>query len=70
MTGQLLEIRIPLTVTERLMAQSAIGIGMTENPAGRKASGQSSPKVEEKSDGRTTVTESDHDKGPGSEGGG
>jgi hypothetical protein len=40
-----------------------MGIGMTENPAGRKASGGASPKQETKSDGeggqRQTVTESD-----------
>ena len=60
--GGLLEIRTPMTITERLMAQQMLGIGMTENPAGRKASGQESPKIEEKTDGdgapRTTVTES------------
>lgn len=61
--GQFLEIRTPMTVTERLIAQQMMGIGMTENPAGRKASGQSGPAVEEKADqsgsSRTTVTESD-----------
>lgn len=61
-TGQVLEMRIPLTVTERLMAQQLMGIGMTENPAGRKASGGAPPKQETKSDGeggsRTTTTES------------
>ncbi len=59
MSGQILEIRIPFTVTERLQAQSMLGIGMTENPAGRKASGDAPPKMEQKSDGRQTVTESD-----------
>lgn len=58
--GEILEIRTPMTVTERLMAQQLLGIGMTENPAGRKASGQASPEIEEKDGGeRTTVTESD-----------
>jgi len=66
-TGQILEFRIPATITERLMAQSQLGIGMTENPAGRKASGSAPPQMEEKSDGRTTVTESRHDAGAGSE---
>jgi hypothetical protein len=51
-----------MTVTERLMAQQLLGIGMTENPAGRKASGQESPSFEEKKDEtgapRQTVTES------------
>jgi len=57
-SGQLLEIRIPNTVTERLQAQNLLGIGMTQNPAGRKASGQAPPQQEQKSDGRTTVSES------------
>lgn len=61
--GQVLEIRTPMTITERLMAQQMMGIGMTENPAGRKASGGAPPQAEEKSDGeggsRTTITESD-----------
>lgn len=58
-SGQILEIRPPINVTERLIAQNLMGIGVAVNPAGRKASGQESPKVEEKSDGRTTVTESE-----------
>lgn len=60
--GNFLEIRTPMTVTERLIAQQQMGIGMTENPAGRKASGQEAPQAEEKSDGdggtRQTITES------------
>lgn len=60
--GQFLEIRTPMTVTERLIAQQMMGIGMTENPSGRKASGQQSPSVEEKTDEqgapRQTVSES------------
>jgi len=66
LSGQLLEIRIPNTVTERLIAQNQLGLGMTQNPAGRKASGQAMPQQEQKSDGRTTITESRHDKRPGS----
>lgn len=62
MRGQLMEVRTPMTVTERLIAQQMLGIGMTENPAGRKASGQQSPDVETKTDEtgapRQTVTES------------
>ena len=58
-SGQIMEIRVPTTVTERLMAQNLMGIGVAVNPAGRKASGGAAPEVEEKSDGRTTVTESD-----------
>lgn len=62
MPGQFLEIRSPMTVTERLIAQQTLGIGMTENPAGRKASGQQAPQTETKTDEsgapRQTVTES------------
>jgi hypothetical protein len=62
-SGQLLEIRVPMTITERLQAQQLMGIGMTESPAGRKASGGAAPKQETKSDGeggqRTTITESE-----------
>jgi hypothetical protein len=61
-SGQILELRVPQTITERLMAQQQMGIGMTENPAGRKASGQSMPQQETKTDSsgapRQTVTES------------
>jgi hypothetical protein len=66
--GEILELRIPMTITERLQAQQLMGIGMTENPAGRKASGQEAPQQETKSDGqggqRTTVTESSKGSGP------
>jgi hypothetical protein len=61
-SGQLLELRIPTTVTERLAAQALLGLGQTISPAGRKASGQAPPKQETKNDqpgGRTTITESD-----------
>ncbi len=53
-----LEIRRPVTITERLIAQSQLGIGQTVSPAGRKASGQEPPELKQKSDGSTTVTES------------
>lgn len=60
--GQFLEMRTPMTVTERLLAQQMLGIGMTTNPAGRKATGQETPQVENKTDEtgapRQTVTES------------
>lgn len=59
-SGQILELRIPQTVTERLQAQALLQIGMSVNPAGRKASGQEPPKNETKSDGRQTTTESNH----------
>lgn len=53
-----MEPRKPQTITERLMAQNQLGIGMTENASGRKASGQEPPQLQQKSDGRTTMTES------------
>lgn len=57
--GAILELRTPVSITERLQAQQMLGIGMTENPAGRKASGGSEPKLEQKDGGtRQTVTES------------
>jgi hypothetical protein len=59
--AQIMELRVPVTVTERLQAQSMLGIGQTVNPAGRKASGEAPPKSETKNDepgGRSTVTES------------
>lgn len=60
-SGQILELRIPTTVTERLSAQALLGIGQTVNPAGRKATGGAPPRQETKGDepgGRTTITES------------
>jgi hypothetical protein len=57
-----MEIRAPTTITERLIAQNQLGIGMTQSPAGRKASGQQTPKMKQKSDSmgapRTTISES------------
>jgi hypothetical protein len=61
-SGQIMELRVPVTVTERLQAQSMLGIGQTVNPAGRKASGEAPPKGETKNDqpgGRQTITESE-----------
>ena len=59
--GTILEIRRPITIPERLIAQNTLGIGQTDNPAGRKASGQRFPQQEQKTDAngvpRTTVTE-------------
>jgi len=57
-SGQILEVRIPVTVTERLQAQAQMGIGQTVSPVGRKATGQEPPQQETKSDGRSTITES------------
>ena len=62
MSGQILELRTPLTITERLQAQQILGIGLTVSAAGRKSSGDQPPKSESKSDGeggsRQTVSES------------
>jgi hypothetical protein len=57
-SGQILELRVPVTVTERLQAQAMMGIGQTVSPAGRKATGQEPPQQETKIDGRSTITES------------
>ncbi len=51
-------VREPITITERLIAQKQLGIGQTVSPSGRKATGQEPPSLEQKSDGRTTITES------------
>lgn len=53
-----MEVRIPETIPERLMAQQQLGIGQSVNPAGRKASGQESPSMKARSDGSTAVSES------------
>jgi len=56
------ELRQPATITERLIAQQMLGIGMTENPTGRKASGQKPPEMKTKTDEsggqRVTMSES------------
>lgn len=57
-----MEVRKPRNVMERLLAQQQLGLGQNDNPAGRKATGQEMPHVEQKSDGqggqRTTIAES------------
>lgn len=45
-SGQAMQLRKPLTITERLQAQAMLGLGMNASPVGRKASGQSAPGVE------------------------
>ena len=55
-SGQLLEIRVPQSITERLMAQALLGIGQTVNPAGRKAAGEQAPRTEMKDGGTRPVT--------------
>lgn len=67
-TGQVMELRKPITITERLQAQMMMGLGMNVSPAGRKASGQSEPGVEvqNNADGsqRIKMTESPKDHKP------
>jgi hypothetical protein len=53
-----MEVRKPMTIMERLLAQQQLGLGQTENPAGRKASGQQMPHQEQKGDGRVVMAES------------
>jgi len=48
MTGQVVELREPTTITERLQAQAMLGLGMNESPVGRKAAGAAGPEVQEK----------------------
>lgn len=56
----IMEIRIPQTITERLQCQSTIGLGMSQSPAGRPASGSAPPQIVSKDGGaRTTVSESE-----------
>lgn len=57
-TQPTLEPRVPMTIMERLIAQQQLGIGMTNSPAGRKASGQEAPALKQQPDGTPTVTES------------
>lgn len=62
MSLQIMELRIPTTITERLQAQALLGIGLTTNSQGRKASNEAPPKSETKGDkpgGRQTLTTSD-----------
>lgn len=53
-----MELRVPKTIWERLVAQQQLGIGQTVSPTGRKATAQAPPKMEQTSEGRTTMTES------------
>lgn len=51
-------LRRPRTITERLQAQQQAGIGQTQSPAGRKASGNAPPQLQQRPDGSATITES------------
>lgn len=56
-----LEMRQPITILEKLLVAKQLGIGLTESPVGRKASGQESPQMQQKgsgADARVTMTES------------
>jgi hypothetical protein len=56
-----IQVRQPITIMEKLLAAKALGIGLTESPVGRKASGQQPPQMEQKGQGadqRVTMTES------------
>lgn len=52
------EVRVPVTITEKLMAEQMMGIAAAPSAAGRPPSGGAMPKVEAKEGGRTTITES------------
>ena len=61
-SGQILEVRVPTTITERLQAQEMLGIGMMANAQGRKATNNAPVKSETKNDkpgGRQTMTTSE-----------
>jgi hypothetical protein len=61
MSGQILELRVPTTITERLQAQQMLGLGMMANAQGRKASNEEPPQQETKNDrpgGRSTTSTS------------
>lgn len=65
-TGQAQQLRKPITITERLQAQTMLGLGMNASPVGRKATGETSPSVDVQanSDGtkRVKMTEGPKDK--------
>ena len=61
MSGQILELRVPTTITERLQAQQLVGIGMMANAQGRKATNEEPAHTETKNDepgGRQTTSTS------------
>ncbi len=67
-TGIFIQVRKPITITERLIAQNMMGLGMNESPVGRKATAQSQPGVEVQDNGdgtkRVKMTESPRDHKP------
>lgn len=56
--GSGMEVRVPVTITERLMAQQQLGLGMAASPAGRKASGQQPPSMATGNQGQPVIRES------------
>lgn len=46
MSGQVMQVRIPETVTERLIAQHQLGLGMGASAAGRPPTAQQEPHLE------------------------
>jgi hypothetical protein len=61
MTGQLMELRVPVTVLERLQAQQQIGLGLVISAQGRKATNAAPAHTETKNDrpgGRQTISTS------------
>jgi len=53
-----MELREPRTITEKLMAMQQLGLGQQANPAGRKASGNAPPQIQQNSNGNPTIVES------------
>lgn len=53
-----MEVRIPSTITERLLAQNQLGLGQSGNAAGRPASGQQPAQMIGRTDGSITMSES------------
>lgn len=60
-SGQIMQLRVPYTITERLQAQQMLGIGMMANAQGRKATNEEPAHTETKGDepgGRQTTSTS------------
>ena len=66
-TGQIMVMRAPQTIPERLVAQMQLGLEMQVSAAGRKSSGQESPTIERQktADGGERVKMRESSKGGG-----
>lgn len=53
-----MSVRVPVTITEKLMAEQQMGIAAAPSAAGRPPTAGAMPALKQKSDGRPTVTES------------